>query len=70
ARMKISIWDILTVVLLLTALVLLVVVMVIFIHPDSRINPFPFPSLPATIVIPTLTPTLLQMPPTWTPTPF
>jgi hypothetical protein len=57
-------------VLLLTALVLLVVVMVIFIHPDSRINPFPFPSLPATIVIPTLTPTLLQMPPTWTPTPF
>jgi hypothetical protein len=53
-----------------TAVILLVLVIAIFNNPDSGINPFPFPTLPATIAVPSPTPTLLQLPPTWTPTPL
>jgi len=67
--MKISAWDILAIILTVVAIILLVLVVVIFNNPDSGVNPFPFPTLPATIVVPTATPTLLQLPPTWTPTP-
>lgn len=68
--MKISIWDILTIAVTIAALILLVLVVIIFTNPDSGVNPFPFSTLPPTIVVPTLTPTMLQLPPTWTPTPM
>ena len=67
--MKTSVWDILAIILVVVASILLLMVVVIFNNPDSGINPFPFPTLPATIVVPSPTPTLLQLPPTWTPTP-
>jgi len=44
-------------------------VLVIYANPDSNLNPFPFPTIPPTIVVPSPTPTLLHLPPTWTPTP-
>lgn len=65
--MRFSIWDILAIIFTVAALICLV--LVIFINPDSSLNPFPFPTLPPTIVVPSPTPTLLQLPPTWTPTP-
>jgi len=51
------------------ALVCLVLVLVIYANPDSSLNPFQFPTVPPTIVVPSPTPTLLQLPSTWTPTP-
>ncbi|MGD9091540.1 MAG: hypothetical protein PVF74_01740 [Anaerolineales bacterium] len=60
----------------LTVLVLLMVVCVtagflaIFINPDSDLNPFPPPTLPPTIALPTSTPTPRSLlPETWTPSP-
>ena len=41
----------------------------IFADPYSVINPFPPPTLPATLTIPSSTPTQRSLPPTWTYTP-
>ncbi|MCX6055837.1 MAG: hypothetical protein NTZ74_13180 [Chloroflexi bacterium] len=67
--MKITFWDILTIAILITTAVVIVVVVGIFTNPDSQINPFPNPTLPPTIMVPTSTATLVSLPPTWTPTP-
>jgi hypothetical protein len=40
----------------------------IFFDPYSSLNPFPPPTMPAVLELPTATPTLRQLPPTWTPT--
>lgn len=68
--MKLSIWDILAITALAATLVIGIVVLAIFINPDSSINPFPVPTLPPTMAVPTSTATLVQLPPTWTPTPL
>jgi hypothetical protein len=68
--MKISFWDILTIAVLFATAVVIVVVLAIFINPDSGINPYRYPTLPPTIMVPTATPTLVSLPPTWTPTPI
>ncbi len=67
--MKLSIWDILTLVVIAATVILLVIILVIFINPGSSINPFPLPTLPPTIMVPSPTATLFSLPPTWTPTP-
>ena len=67
--MKLSVWDILTIVVLIATAVVLILVLTIFINPDSGINPFPRPTFPATIMVPSPTATLWLLPPTWTPTP-
>ncbi|NMC13801.1 MAG: hypothetical protein GYA34_13085 [Chloroflexi bacterium] len=42
----------------------------IFLNPRSGFNPFPPPTLPPVMVMPTSTPTAIQvLPPTWTPLP-
>ncbi|MBN1537294.1 MAG: hypothetical protein JW908_11225 [Anaerolineales bacterium] len=42
----------------------------IFLNPYSGFNPFPPPTLPSVMVMPSLTPTAVQvLPPTWTPIP-
>lgn len=60
---------------LLTLLVLLMtcgasmLVLVVFTNPYIGFNPFPPPTLPALVALPTPTPTpLISLPPTWTPT--
>lgn len=68
--MKMSIWDILAIVLIAAALIIGAVILVIFVNPDSSVNPFPPPTLPPTVVIPTSTATLVSLPPTWTPVPI
>lgn len=67
--MKISFWDVLTILFLTATVVVIAVVGLLFFNPTSSINPFPFPTLPPTIMVPTLTSTPIMLPPTWTPTP-
>jgi hypothetical protein len=67
--MKISVWDILSVLVLISAIVVASVILSIFANPTSSINPFPPPTMIPTIDIPTPTPTLVRLPPTWTPAP-
>lgn len=43
--------------------------LMIFLNPQSSLNPFPPPTLPALAQAPTATSTPLALPPTWTPTP-
>ncbi len=65
--MKITIWDILTILLLVLTAIVLVVVVQIFSDPNSGINPFPPPTMPSELVLPTYTNTPLRLPSTWTP---
>ncbi|HMD87969.1 MAG TPA: NBR1-Ig-like domain-containing protein [Anaerolineaceae bacterium] len=68
--MKNTTWNILTVLVLLATCLMAVMVIQIYSHPDSALNPFRAPGLTATVVIPSATPTLRQLPPTWTFTPL
>ena len=62
------IWNILSVLVLLTTLCVGGTYLVIFLNPQSSLNPFPPPTLP--VLAPTGTPTVRAvLPPTWTPTP-
>jgi hypothetical protein len=66
--MKITIWDILSVLLLLATVGVVMVVAQIFMDPYSSLNPFPQPTMPSVLVLPTRTSTPLRLPATWTPT--
>jgi len=66
--MKISIWDILSVVLILATVMVVMVAAQIFMDPTSGLNPFPPPTLPTALVLPKPTNTPIRLPPTWTPT--
>lgn len=67
--MKMSVWDILSVLVLIGAVIVAAVVGTIFMNPYSSVNPFPPPTLVPTIDIPTSTPTPVRLPATWTPVP-
>ena len=60
-------WNILTIFGILGIGILVVAFGFIFTNPQSGLNPFPPPTLPAAIVLPSATPTPLTLPPTWTP---
>lgn len=66
-------WNLLTVIILLGIVCLAGVVGLIYVNPYILLNPFPPPTQPALVVIPTLilptsTRTPLLLPPTWTAT--
>ncbi len=64
------IWNILSVLVLLSALCVGGTFLMIFLNPQSGLNPFPPPTLPVLVPTRTPTPTLRALlPPTWTPTP-
>ena len=69
--MRISIWDILSILVIIMTLCLCGAFAQIFTNPYTAINVFPPPTPFATlhVVIPTFTPTQREMPATWTPTP-
>jgi hypothetical protein len=67
--MKNAAWNILAVLALLVIIALAIVFLNIFSNPNSALNPFPPPTLPAKIVIPTSTNTPIFLPATWTPKP-
>ena len=63
------IWNILTVMVLLSVLCVAGVFLVIFLNPYGSLNPFPAPTLPSVAQLPTSTPTpRVGLPATWTPT--
>ncbi len=62
-------WNLLTILVLVSAVCLLSLFIMIFVNPQSGLNPFPPPTVPAMLVLPTSTSTTLnELPPTWTPT--
>jgi hypothetical protein len=62
------VWNILTVLVLLSAICIGIVLLMIFTNPNSALNPLrPIP-IDTLIVLPTATNTPRQLPPTWTPT--
>ncbi|MEN4041030.1 MAG: NBR1-Ig-like domain-containing protein [Anaerolineaceae bacterium] len=67
--MKITIWDILAIVTLFAVVVVVILFIMIFANPYTVANPFPPPTIPPRVVLPTLTPTLRSLPATWTPAP-
>ena len=63
------IWNLMTALVLLGVVLVAVVAAMIFFNPQTGINPFPPPTLPALASFPTSTPTARSiLPPTWTPT--
>lgn len=66
--MKLQIWDILAIVLLVATLAVGVIIFSVYADPYGSLNPFPPPTLPSMLVLPTFTNTPLRLPPTWTPT--
>jgi hypothetical protein len=63
------VWNILTVLVLLAAVVIGIVFLGVFLNPNIVYNPFPPPTMPVRMEMPTLTPTPRSvLPPTWTPT--
>jgi hypothetical protein len=65
------VWNILSILVLLTAFCIGGLFFVIFLNPQGSLNPFPPPTLPALIPTATATPTSrVQLPPTWTHTPL
>jgi hypothetical protein len=67
--MKASFWDIFTALVILAILVAIGYFALVFTYPSLPFNPFP-PNLidVPTLVIPSATPTVRKLPPTWTPT--
>jgi hypothetical protein len=61
-----SIWDILTILVLLVTACIGAYVILVFVNPNMPLNPFPPP--PTALAFPTPTITPLQPPPTWTAT--
>ena len=70
--MKLSIWDILSIVMIVSTLGLCGVYGLIMVDDSSSLNPFPPPTLLPTLFIPSDTPAPTErvntMPPTWTAT--
>jgi hypothetical protein len=64
---KITVWDLMTLIVVLAGAGLLIVFARIFINPQIAYNPFPPPTMVPTLEIPTSTATLQSLPPTWTP---
>lgn len=62
------IWNILSILGLLAIVGVIAVAFMIFNNPQASINPFPPPTMPVLIVLPTATATPRMLPPTWTAT--
>lgn len=64
---KNAFWNALSIIVFLTIIGVIAFFALIFLNPYSGLNPFPPPTLPAALNLPTFTPTYEQLPPTWTP---
>ncbi|MBI9047459.1 MAG: hypothetical protein JEZ06_23435 [Anaerolineaceae bacterium] len=66
---KDTIWNILTGIVLLAMLIVVVVMFLVYQNPDLEMNPYPPPTVPAKLILPTSTNTAIPMPATWTAVP-
>jgi hypothetical protein len=64
--MKVTLWDVLSVLILFFAVGLGLLFAFVFIQPNNGVNPFPPPTLPASLILSSPTPTFRSLPPTWT----
>lgn len=63
-------WNLLTVLVLVGAVCVISYFLMIFVNPQSALNPFPPPTVPPMLVLPTASPTSPNvLPATWTPAP-
>ncbi len=62
------VWNSLTALFVLATLAAVLFFLTLFANPGSAMNPFPPPTLPVLVQLPTSTPTTVKLPPTWTPT--
>jgi hypothetical protein len=60
------IWNVLTAIFIIISLIAISYFGLLFADPKTSLNPFPPPTIPALIQLPTNTPTVIQMPATWT----
>lgn len=67
--MKIKFLDILSILVLIALFCMGIGFTLVYLNPQLAFNPFPPPTLPAALVIPSATNTPRILPPTWTPTP-
>lgn len=67
--MKLTIWDIFAVITLFAVVVIGIIFLQIFANPYAAVNPFPPPTLPPTLALPSPSHTPRSLPSTWTPTP-
>ncbi len=68
--MKDTIWNLLSIIVLLLAGLAAIFILILFTNPYSFLNPFPPAELPPLQVLPTSTATLKQLPEVWTLTPL
>ncbi|MHC1740701.1 MAG: hypothetical protein AB9897_06270 [Anaerolineaceae bacterium] len=68
-RQSTLIWNIFTAVFIIASVIAVSYFAVLFANPGTLLNPFPPPTLPALIQLPTSTPTIVKLPATWTPSP-
>jgi hypothetical protein len=61
------IWNILTGSVLIVIVILIGSMVLIFSNPVIALNPFPPPTMPVLVILPSATPTNVFMPATWTP---
>lgn len=64
-----SIWNVLSILMILGVCLVAGVVGIIFTDPNSALNPFPPGTEVPVLILPSATPTTPVLPPTWTPTP-
>ncbi len=63
------VWNVLSIIVILFVVCVASVFLLIYMNPYISLNPFPPPTAPAILALPTSTPTPRSLPPTWTPTP-
>jgi hypothetical protein len=66
---KDQIWNLLTIFTLLMVMIACGLFVLVYQSPTSAMNPFPPPTMPVAMVLPTSTPTFIKLPATWTPQP-
>lgn len=67
-RQSDMVWNVLTAIFIIASLAAIAFFGILFADSSAAINPFPPPTLPALVQLPTSTPTLVMLPATWTPT--
>ena len=65
--MKNSLWNVLSLLIFMSIIAVIAVFAIIFLNPYSQLNPFPPPTVPAALILPSITPTIPEFPVTWTP---
>jgi hypothetical protein len=64
---KNALWNALSILVFIAIIAVIAVFALLFFNPTSGLNPFPPPTQPVALNLPTFTPTFEQLPPTWTP---